>query len=146
LRLDGFFKPATRNPQLVTRNLPWVYAMKSYKDLEIYTLSYDLAIKVHQFSLKLPKYEMYEEGSQVRRSSKGIAACIVEGYGRKRYKAELIKFLVYAHASCDETLLHLSLLKDTNGCAREVTSFIKAYDELGAKINKFIQYVEKQWK
>ncbi|MES0350947.1 MAG: four helix bundle protein [Desulfobacteria bacterium] len=43
--------------------------MKSYKDLEVYSLSYDLAVKVHKMSLKLPKYETYEEGSQIRRSS-----------------------------------------------------------------------------
>jgi four helix bundle protein len=47
--------------------------MKSYKDLEIYKLAYELAIKVHRFSLTLPKYELFEEGSQVRRSSKSIA-------------------------------------------------------------------------
>lgn len=121
--------------------------VKSYKDLEIYTLSYDLAVKVHRLSLKLPKHEMYEEGSQVRRSSKGVAACIVEGYGRRKYKAEFIKFLVYAHASCDETILHLSLLKDTNDCdGAEITSFIKTYNRLGGKINKFIDYIEKEWK
>ncbi|MBW1744074.1 MAG: four helix bundle protein, partial [Deltaproteobacteria bacterium] len=44
--------------------------MKNYKDLEIYSLSYDLAVKLHKLSLKLPKYELYEEGSQIRRSSK----------------------------------------------------------------------------
>ena len=65
--------------------------MKSYKDLEIYNLSYDLAIKIHKMSLKLPQYEMFEEGSQLRRSSKGITSCIVEGYGRKKYKAEFMK-------------------------------------------------------
>ena len=30
-------------------------AMKSYRDLEIYTLSYELAIKIHKISLKLAK-------------------------------------------------------------------------------------------
>ena len=68
---------------------------KSYRDLESYKLSYDLAVEVHRFSLTLPQYEMYEEGSQVRKSSKGITSCIAEGYGRKKYKAEFIKFLVY---------------------------------------------------
>ena len=68
--------------------------MKSYKDLEIYKLSYDLAIKIHRMTLKLPKYEMYEEGSQIRRSSKSITSCIVEGYGRKIFKAEFINFLI----------------------------------------------------
>jgi len=121
--------------------------MKSYKDLEIYTLSYELAIKVHRMSLKLPKYELYEEGSQVRRSSKGITSCIVEGYGRRRYKADLIKFLVYVHASCDETILHLNFIKDTHKLDEsEIEYFLGEYDKLGGKINKFIQYVESKWK
>ena len=118
--------------------------MKSYRDLEIYTLSYDLAVNVHKMSLELPKYEMYEEGSQIRRSSKGITSCIVEGYGRKKYKFDFIKFLVYAHASCDETILHLNFIKDTHKV--EISHFLNAYNELGSKINKFIQYVETKWK
>ncbi len=120
--------------------------MKNYKDLEIYKLSYDLAIKVHRFSLILPQYEMYEEGSQVRKSSKGITSCIAEGYGRKKYKAEFVKFLVYAHASCDETILHLGFLKDLhNDTVSVVKPLLDSYEELGAKINRFIGYVENEW-
>jgi four helix bundle protein len=122
---------------------PW---MRSYKDLEIYRLSYDLAIKIHKLSLDLPKYEMYEEGSQIRSSSKGITSCIVEGYGRKKYKAEFIKFLIYSHASCDETILHLNFLKDTHTLdGEEVKFLLDTYNKLGSKISKFIQYVEKEW-
>ena len=65
----------TRDAQLETRNYWFGDIMKSYKDLEIYKLSYDLAVKVHKCSLTLPQYEMYEEGSQVRKSSKGITSC-----------------------------------------------------------------------
>ena len=120
--------------------------MKSYKDLEIYKLSYDLAIRVHRFSLTLPQYEMYEEGSQVRKSSKGITSCIAEGYGRKKYKAEFVKFLVYAHASCDETILHLGFLKDLyNDTTLIVKPLLDSYEELGGKINRFINYVENEW-
>jgi hypothetical protein len=36
--------------------------VKNYKDLEIYKLSYDLAIKIHKMSLKLPKYECMKKG------------------------------------------------------------------------------------
>ena len=121
--------------------------MSSYRDLEIYKLSYDLAIKIHKMSLELPKYEMYEEGSQIRRSSKGITSCIVEGYGRKKYKAEFVKFLVYAQASCDETILHLNLINDTHVFNDdEVKPLLETYDELGRKINRFIKYVENEWK
>ena len=120
--------------------------MKNYSDLEIYKLSYDLALKVHRLSLKLPKHELYEEGGQLRRSSKGIPACIVEGYGRGKYKAELNRFLVYAQASCDETILHLSFLKDLySEVADEAKHYMDSYRELGGKINRFIQFVGKKW-
>lgn len=120
--------------------------MKSYRDLEIYKISYDLAVKVHKYSLTLPQYEVYEEGSQVRKSSKGITSCIVEGYGRRRYKAEFIKFLIYAHASCDETIQHLNFIKDThNEYISKVKPLIDSYEELGRKMNRFIKYVEDEW-
>ena len=121
--------------------------MKNYKELEIYTLSYDLAIKLHKLSLKLPNFVLFEEGSQIRRSSKRITACIVEGYGRRKYKAEFGKFLIYAHASCDETILHLNFIKDTHqALEKDIPIFIESYNELGGKINKFIQFVSKEWK
>jgi four helix bundle protein len=121
--------------------------VKNYKDLEIYKLSYDLAIKIHKMSLKLPKHEIYEEGNQIRRSSKGITSYIVEGYGRKKHKAEFVKSLIYAHASCDETILHLNFVKDTHQLnKKELQYFLDDYNKLGSKINRFLQYVEKEWK
>ena len=121
--------------------------MKSYKDLEIYKLSYQLATKIHKLSLTLPQYEMYEEGSQIRRSSKSITSCIVEGYGRKKYKAEFNKFLIYAHASCDEAILHLNCIRDTHKIGtQEINSFLEDYDKLSRHINKFIKYAENHWK
>ncbi len=98
-------------------------------------------------TMTLPKHELHEEGGQVRRSSKGIASCIVEGYGRRKDKTDFIKFLIYAHASCDETILHLNFIKDTHAKVKsEVTELLHHCDSLGRKINKFIRYVETDWK
>ena len=121
--------------------------MKSYRDLEIYKLSYRLAMKIHHLSLTLPKYELYEEGSQIRRSSKGVCSCIVEGYGRRRYKNDFIKYLTYAQASCDETELHLNFIHDSGYISDEIfKELLDENDKLGRKINNFIQYVETHWK
>ena len=121
---------------------------QSYKDLEVYSLAKKLSIKVYKLTREeLPKFEMYEEGSQIRKSSKGITSCIVEGYGRKKYKADFIKFLVYAHASCDETILHLNFIKGTHELNKnEIKNYLDGYNQLKSKINRFIQYVEKEWK
>ncbi len=121
--------------------------MKSYKDLDIYVESKRLAIEIHKLTLTLPKFELFEEGSQVRRSSKAITSLIVEGYGRKRYKADFIKYLVYSHAECDETMVHLEFLQDTESFKNNEKSkqLINDYISLSKKINKFIQWVETHW-
>jgi len=83
----------------------------SYKNLEVWQLARELVIDIHRMTLKnLPKFEMYEEGIQIRKSSKSVRSNIVEGYGRRRYKQEFIKFLVYAIGSNDETIDHLDTL------------------------------------
>ncbi len=118
--------------------------MKSYRDLEIYQESKKLAIEVHAMSLQLPKFELYEEGSQVRRSSKSVTAMIVEGYGRRRYKADFIKYLGYSQSECDETKLHLEFLSETGSSKDDarMNSIKSGYETLSKKINKFTQWVE----
>lgn len=80
----------------------------SYKNLEIWQLSREVALEVHKMTLEdLPKFEMFETGQQIRRSSKSCRSTIVEGYGRKVYQSEYFKFLVYSLGSNDETIDHL---------------------------------------
>jgi len=118
----------------------------SYQDLEIFEIAHKLVIDIHITSLnKLPRFEMYEEGRQIRRSSKSVKSNIVEGYGRRRYKQEFIKFLTYAIASNDETFNHLENLFETKSlCEREIyTDYSERLDKLGKKLNLFIQSIER---
>ncbi len=118
--------------------------MKSYRDLDIFNESKRLAIEIHKMTLQLPKLEIFEEGSQIRRSSKAITSAIVEGYGRRRYKADYIKHLIYAQSECDETIIHLDFLFET-GSYQDKERYEKLkgeYDLLSMKINKFTQWVE----
>jgi four helix bundle protein len=62
----------------------------SYKDLEIWKMARQVVIEIHKMSLSLPKFEQFEEAQQIRRSSKTGESCIVEGYGRRRYKADFV--------------------------------------------------------
>ena len=73
--------------------------IQSYRDLEVYKLSYRLAVEIDAMTKQLPKHEFWEEGQQIRKSSKGIPAHIAEGYGRKRYIAEYRRFAIYALSS-----------------------------------------------
>jgi four helix bundle protein len=117
---------------------------QSYRDLRIWKQAHELAVIVHKMTLeKLPKFEMYEEGSQIRRSSKSISSNIVEGYGHRRYENEFIKFLNYALASCDETRDHLEILFETSSLTDRTLfeDLSKRYDILGKATNNFLQSV-----
>lgn len=122
--------------------------MKTYRELEVYKISFELAVKVHSMSLTLPKFELYEEGSQIRRSSKAVTAAIVEGYGRRNYKKDFIKFLVIAITECDETIVHLNFLFKTSSLTDEniYNELHSNYEALSKRLNKFIQWIEKNWK
>jgi len=117
----------------------------SYKNLEIWKLADELVVEIHEMTLtKLPKFEMFEEGGQIRRSSKSVKSTIVEGYGRKRYKPEFIKFLVYSLGSNDETIDHLETLFKTKSLKdSDVYNYLHAkLETLGKKINLFIKGVD----
>lgn len=119
--------------------------MAGYKDLTVYTEAHRLGVVIHQFSMKLPKFELYETGSQIRRASKSISANIVEGYGRRRYSADYVKFLIYSQSTCDETNEWLSYIEDIYAeLADEAHVLRSEINELGKKVNLFIQSVDRR--
>ena len=66
----------------------------------------------------------------------------MEGVGKK---ADFIRFLIYAHASCDETIEHLRMIGATHdSMQKETDDFLAQYDLLGGKINKFFELRRKQ--
>lgn len=110
----------------------------------MFCLGRELAIRIHRMTLeKLPKFEMFEEGNQIRRSAKSIALNIVEGFGRKHYRPEYIKHLTYALSECDETKEHLALLFETGSLIDEslYRELYASYETLGRKIFRFREAV-----
>ncbi len=119
----------------------------SYRTLEVGQLARQVAVDIHKMTLtKLPKFEMYESGSQIRRAAKSVRANIVEGYGRRIYKAEFVKHLVYALASCDETVDHLEELSATGSLSDEALfkDLHARLQTFGKKLNLFLQSVQAQ--
>lgn len=118
----------------------------SYKNLDIWKLARELTIDIHRMTIqKLPKFEAWEEASQIRRSIKSVKSTIVEGYGTRRYKQEFIRYLVYAAASCDETRDHLETLFETGSLTDNhlYENVHSRLDVLGRKLHLFTKSVEK---
>lgn len=118
----------------------------SYKNLDIYKMAFDLFLKTHKATFLLPKYELFELGSQLRRSSDSIITNIVEGYGRSYYKNDYIRFLVFSHASNDETINHLEkIIALYPEFSSEFEILKRDYDVLGGKINTYKKWVKENW-
>jgi four helix bundle protein len=120
---------------------------EGFKKLEVYKLAHQLAVEVHAITLKLPKLEMFEEASQIRRSSKSVSAQIVEGYSLRKYKNEYLHYLYRSYASAEETIEHLEYLFETKSFTDEAAykSMRNRYEDLCRMLFRFIQSTEA-WK
>jgi four helix bundle protein len=111
--------------------------IRSLNDLEVYRLSYALSVEIQYLTLTFPKEEMYSLTSQIRRSSRSVAANISEGFA-KRYHENLFKqHLVVALGSLSETKTWLEFAKDFSYISiEEFNELFNKYDLVGAKLFK----------
>ncbi len=118
---------------------------RGYEKLNIYIKAHRLAVEIHKMALTLPKFEMFEEGGQIRKSSKSVSSNIVEGYSLRNYKADYIHSLSRSYTECEETIEHLKFLYETGSLKDKklFEYFYREYDELGKMIFGFIGSVEK---
>ncbi len=118
----------------------------SYQKLQVWQLAKELTTEIHEMTMALPRFEQFEEAQQIRRSIKSVRSNIVEGYGRRFYKQDYLKFIIYALASNDETTDHLDILFET-GSLKDESQYLRIrtrLDMLGKKLNNFLKAIEKE--
>ena len=118
----------------------------SYKNLEVWKSTREVVVEIHKMTFMLPKFEQFEEAQQIRRSVKSVKSNIVEGYGRRRYKQDFIRFLVIAIASLDETIDHLETLMETGSLNDRIVfeSLNEKLNILSKKLINFLKAVEEK--
>lgn len=75
----------------------------SFRELEVYKLSRQLAKEIFEVSKTFPKEEMYSLTDQVRRASRSIGGQIAEAWGKRRYERHFISKLTDADGEQLET-------------------------------------------
>ena len=110
--------------------------IQSYKDIDAYAKSYDLAIEMYKEAKNFPKEEQFGLISQIKRAATSIPLNIAEGYGKRKHLNEFKRFLLMAIGSCDEMKVLLSLSRDLGFMHKEVSKqYEKAYEEIGRMLN-----------
>ncbi len=111
--------------------------IKSYSDLDVYRLYYQLSMSIFNLTKDFPSSEKYSLTSQIIRSTKSISANIAEGHGRRIYRAEFKKYLIYSAGSLEESKVWLNFAKDCQYITQEQFNIYNAKaDEIGAKLHK----------
>lgn len=82
------------------------------EDLQVYKLSYEMAVEVFKVTSKFPKEEKYSLVDQMRRSSRSVAANIREGFAKRKYSDVFIRHLNDALGFAEETLTWLDFSYD----------------------------------
>ncbi|MGA2823373.1 MAG: four helix bundle protein [Bacteroidales bacterium] len=109
--------------------------IKSLNDLEVYRLSYSLSVEIQYLTLTFPKEEMYSLTSQIRRSSRSVAANISEGFAKRFHENLLRQHLLVALGSLAETKTWLEFARDFSYISEEkFDEFFEKYDLVGAKL------------
>jgi len=114
--------------------------IKTVLDLDVFKLSYQLAMEIFNTSRNFPKEERYSLTDQVVRSSRSISANIAEGWGKRIYENEFKRHLIYGMGSLEETKVWLYFAKDCMYLSKETFDLLNTKcDELGAKIYKLYE-------
>jgi four helix bundle protein len=116
--------------------------IKSFKDLEVYRLSYDTAMDLFRISKKFPKEELYSLTSQLIRSSRSISANIAEGWSKRHYENKFKNHLIDALGSNGETQNWISFALD---CGYISLDEFKVFEEKLDHIGKMLTKLHKNW-
>ena len=114
--------------------------VKSFKDLDVYKLSRELAKEIYQKSQLFPVSERYSLTDQVRRSSRSVGAQIAEAWGKRRYERHFIAKLTDADGEQLETQ---HWIETANECAylkdEEKDSLINKCESIGKMLQSMLE-------
>ena len=101
-------------------------------------------MEVFRQSRSFPSEERYSLTSQIRRSSRSVAANIAEGYRKRQYPAMFSSKLADADAEATETGVWLDFARDCGYLTPEThQKLTAAYEEIGRMLHSVMSDPEK---
>ncbi len=77
--------------------------IRSHKELEVYKLSFDSAMKIFELTKRFPREETYSLTDQIRRSSRSVCGNLAEAFRKRRYPKAFIAKLSDSEGESAET-------------------------------------------
>jgi four helix bundle protein len=122
---------------------------RSFKDLEVYKQSRELARLIFELTTNFPKEERYALTDQIRRSSRSIGAQIAESWGKRRYENHFILKLTDSDSEQYETQHWIEVSFENKYIDKETAAnLLEKCEAIGRMLNSMIekasQFCQKQ--
>ena len=115
-------------------------AIKSFRDLDVYSLARREAKNLFDLSKSFPAEERYSLTDQIRRASRAVNAMVAEAWARRRYPAAFINKIDEALGEAMETQAWLDHAMDSGYVSRSQHRVLDdAWQKVGAMLNRMIQ-------
>ncbi len=116
--------------------------VRSFRDLEVYKKLVRLHLEIHDITMKFPKFELYELGSQLRRSSNSAPANVAEGWNNKHINI-YIECVNRALGEVHETEHHLDITFKKKYLIEENHNYyLTEYNECGRMLKGLMRSLE----
>ena len=112
--------------------------------MRVYQLAYSLAMQIFNESKSFPKDERFSLTSQIRRSSRSVAANIAEGFRKRQYPNMFVSKLADSDAEATETQVWLDFARDCGYLSTEHhNDLVARYEEIGRMLHAMIENPER---
>jgi four helix bundle protein len=114
---------------------------RTFEDLEVYKSAREFRKKMYGVARRLPDFEKYDLGSQIRRAAVSLTNNIAEGHGRYHF-ADQVRFFLGSRGSLQELVDDLNVCEDEKYLEHDKVAHLKneAWRVLGL-INGYLRYL-----
>jgi len=117
---------------------------RTFEDLDVYKKAREFRKRMYAAARKLPDFEKYELGRQIRRAAVSLTINIAEGHGRYHYLDE-IKFQLQSRGSLAELLDDLNVCQDEDYLpTTEIVELKERAKEVQRRINGYIRFLRER--
>jgi four helix bundle protein len=117
---------------------------RGFKDLRVYQLAYQLAMRIFHESKRFPPEERYSLTDQIRRASRSVSGNIAEGYRKRQYPNAFVSKMADADGEGAETQGWIDYGRDWGYWSAELADELtRGYEEVGRMLGAMMAHPEK---
>ncbi len=125
----------------VTRTGDSAEKFQTFEDLHVYKAAREFRKGMDQVTRRLPDFEKYDLGSQIRRAAGSLTNNIAEGHERFHYPDQ-IRFFLHSRGSLEELVDDLNVCLDESYISNDETGkFKEQASQVLRLINGYLRYL-----